>query len=775
MPLTTNVLLEAALKYASMGFHVLPLHYPIINKTKSGQIKLFCSCHLGSECPSVGKHPQWSETFRHGVYDATLDSAQINAWWQEWPKANVGIATGSQSNLFVIDADSPIIVNDAEQRGLPHTPSVTTGNGKHAWFKHPGFPVPNKVKIDGFDFRGDSGLVVAPPSLHYSGKCYEWSVTLETPLAECPSWISQLITKSKDYTSVAPAKDATQDSAYGIGALKRAIARVTTSENGHRNDTFYKATSSLYNLVAGGELTSATVDFALTDAAEQVGLTTAEIQKTLRSAKQNGASNPRTAPKKEKLSIDLFDAQFKNTDLGNAYRIAALYGDDIHFIPQWDSWVFWNGQYWQRDNKGHVARLVHKLSKQLYQAAFELTDKDEQIKAIRHALSSQNRKAIDNTLTVLKDVLGIRVDASMFNADPWLLNVANGTLNLKTGKLQPHQQSDLITKMIDVPYDPTALTPTWISFLNTVFGNDQALIDYVQKALGYSITGDVREDCLHFAFGSGGNGKSTFFKALEKILGEYAHKSPSSMLMASKFEGIPVDVADLQGKRLVVASEVSKGVRWNEAKIKDLTGGDKLTARYMRANPFTFEPTHKLWIYGNYKPVVVGADEGIWRRLRLIPFTVKIPDAIKDTTFDDRFDAELSGILAWIVRGCYAWQKDGLTYMPETVKHATADYQAEMDKLQTFIDERCTVEKFERCLFGDLYATYVQYCKSIGEFIIDKREFKERLERKQYTVKNGAQNRLYVLGIRHYDYNELIAAHEKAKTDLTTMEIIHDA
>lgn len=765
MPLTTNHLLDAALEYASRGFYVLPLHYPIINRNG-----LFCSCHLGKECPKPGKHPQWHETLiKHGVHDASIDPNQIKLWWQEWPKANVGIATGSISNLFVIDADSPIIVTDAEQRGLPQTPKVTTGNGSHAWFNHPGFVVPNKVKIDGFDFRGDGGLVVAPPSLHYSGKRYEWSVTLEAPLAACPDWITQLITRSKEYTSVAITKDATQDSAYGLGALKKAIAVVTTSNNGHRNDTFYRATASLYNLVAGGELTSATVDYEMTNAAESVGLSSDEITKTLNSAKTHGAANPRNAPKREQADVDLL--KFTNTDEGNAERLVALYGDDIHYVSQWNTWVYWNDAYWQHDTLDHVSRLAIKMIKLLLNAAVELDDEEKRKKAVMFALQSHSRKAIDNMLTLAKAQLGVRIDASMFNADQWLLNVANGTLDLKTGKLQPHQQSDLITKMIDVPFDPNASAPTWIDFLNTVFGNDQPLIDYVQRALGYSITGDVREDCLHFAFGSGGNGKSTFFKAIEKILGDYAHKSPSSMLMASKFEGIPVDVADLQGKRLVVASEVSKGVRWNEAKIKDLTGGDKLTARYMRANPFTFEPTHKLWIYGNYKPVVVGADEGIWRRLRLIPFTVKIPDNIKDTTFDDRFDVELPGILAWIVKGCLAWQQYGLGEMPNTVKAATNEYRAEMDKLQTFIDERCIIGKFERCLFGDIYAAYVQYCKSVGEFVVDKREFKERLERKEYIVKTGAKNKLTVFGIRHLEYPELIAEHDQAKADLTTMEV----
>lgn len=764
MSITTESLLDAALCYAALGFQILPLHYPIFNKKG-----VHCSCHMGSTCESIGKHPQYHKTLiAHGAYDATTDETIIRAWWNEWPKANIGIATGSQSNLFVCDADSLIIVNDAEQRGLPLTPRVRTGNGEHAWFKHPGIAVPNKVKVEGFDFRGDGGLIVAPPSLHHSGKRYEWIVGLDTPLAECPDWISALITKSPEYTQSAPLKTALEDTRYGLGALKRAVERIEAANNGHRNDTFYKAAASVYNLVAGGELTDATADFELRNAADSVGLSTAEIAKTLKQAKSNGAANPRAAPSKPKASIKLFDFQFENSDLGNATRLVALYGTDIHFVSQWDSWVFWNGQYWQHDTIGHVPRLAYQMVRLLLNEAASIDDEEKRKKAVGFALGSQSRKSLENMIALAKNQEGIRLDANAFDANHWLLNVVNGTVNLQTGELQDHSKSDLITHLVDVQFDSNANAPLWSDFLKTIFASDQDLISYVQRAVGYSCTGDTGEDCLLFAWGAGGNGKSTFFAVLEKLLGEYSHKAPSSMLMAQKFEGIPVDIADLQGKRFVIASEISKNVRWNEAKVKDLTGGDKLTARYMRSNPFTFQPTHKLWIYGNYKPVVVGADEGIWRRMRLLPFTTK--PKTKIANYEQRLFPELSGILNWAIAGCLAWQQHGLG-SSNAVIHATKDYQDEMDKLQTFIDDRCVVGSSEKCLFGDLYATYAQDCKARGDFCIDKREFKERLERKEYTIKTSTKNKLYVFGLRYLKYDELIAQHEQDVKLLETMEV----
>lgn len=769
MPLTTT-LLEAALEYASQGFAVLPLHYPIIN-TKSG--KVFCSCHLGDECPKPGKHPQYHEILiKHGVHDASIDPITIQAWWKEWPKANVGVATGEQSNLFVIDADSPIIVNDAQQRGLPPTAGVTTPRGAHAWFLHPGFIVPNKVDIEGFDFRGDGGLVVAPPSLHYSGKRYEWSTDLTTPLAECPNWITALITQNKAYTPDAVLRNAIRDTPYGLGALKKATAQITAAHNGSRNDTLYRATASMYNLVAGGELLAPTVDYALIDAAEKVGLDPTEIQRTLLSARTNGSANPRNAPKppKPKSNVDLLDKRFEKSDLGNAERLYALYGDHIHYVSQWDTWVFWNGQYWQKDTIGYVSRLAHTTIRLLLQFAITITDDDKRKTMVRFAISSQNRRTFDNMLATARDLLGVRIDANVFDNDPWLLNCANGTLNLKTGKLQPHTQTDLITRILPTKYDPIAQAPIWLTFLNTVFESNAELIEYIQRAVGYSITGDVREDCLHFAFGDGGNGKSTFFKALETLLGEYAHKSPSSMFMAQKFEGIPVDVAALQGKRFVVASEISKGARWNEAKVKDLTGGDKLTARYMRQNPFSFEPTHKVWIYGNDKPIISGSNTGIKRRMRLIPFLVKIPESILDEDFDALLIPELAGILNWVVRGCLAWQQRGLKPV-ETISHATTNYIDEMDWLQTFIDDYCVVDVQERCMFKYLYQAYVAKCKTLSEYAYSKHEFQERLIRKNFKFKPGTGNQLYIFGIRHLTQVELIAQVETANHELATMEI----
>lgn len=760
MPLKTDTLLDAALEYASKGFAVLPLHFPII---KNGIA--YCSCQQGSDCESIGKHPSTD----HGVYDATCDVDQIKSWWLETPKANIGIATGIDSGFISVDCDSLCVIDRADTLGLPLSPRVETGNGQHIWLAHPGFNVPNKIKIDGFDFRGDGGLVVAPPSLHANGKRYRWLVSLETPLSACPEWLLELF-KQQPQTQIetSEARTAISDQPYGLGALKKATNEIRSTTNGHRNNIFFKAVSQMAQLVAGGELTEATASFEMRDAGESIGLTSSEINKTFNSAWRSGVARPKSAPKKEQAPINLLDYRFENSDLGNAARMLAMHGSDIFYVGQWDTWVFWNGHYWQRDTIGHVPKLAYKMVRLMLNAANAIEDEDKRKAAIKFALTSENLKGLNAMLAITKE--HVRVSADQFDTSIWLINVPNGTLNLKTGILQPFDKSDMLTKSISVTYDETAQCPKWLNFLYMIFAGDQNLIDYVQKAVGYSLTGDVSEDCLHFAHGGGGNGKSTFFSILEKILGEYADKAPSAMLMASKFEGIPVDIAELQGKRLVVASEISRNVRWNEAKLKDLTGGDRLKARYMRANPFSFQPTHKLWIYGNYKPTVIGADDGIWRRMRLIPFIVKIPDSIKDTNFEDKLIPELAGILNWAVQGCLKWQSEGLAPV-EAIDHATHEYREEMDRLQVFINECCAVGESRKCVVNELWGVYNSYCRQSGEYCVDKTEFRERLKRKNFVIKNGTANKLYVFGVSYLNQAELIAQKEKTHAELIAMEI----
>jgi putative DNA primase/helicase len=302
---------------------------------------------------------------------------------------------------------------------------------------------------------------------------------------------------------------------------------------------------------------------------------------------------------------------------------------------------------------------------------------------------SNNAGGITAMVAVARSELGVAIRIDELDADPWLLNVENGTIDLRTGELREHRREDFITKLAPVAFDPKADCPTWRKFLDTIFDSRDDLIGYMQRLVGYTITGVVKEHVLPFLYGTGANGKSTFCESAMKVLGpDYAMKAPPDLLIAKRGESHPTERADLFGKRFVACIETEAGRRMAEALVKEMTGGDRCRARWMYKDNFEWEPTHKVWLASNYKPVVIGTDKGIWRRIKLIPFDVMIPDAEQDRDLPDKLAAELPGILNWAIEGCLEWQRDGLKE-PEAVRGETDEYREEQDVIGQFIREQC--------------------------------------------------------------------------------------
>ena len=380
----------------------------------------------------------------------------------------------------------------------------------------------------------------------------------------------------------------------------------------------------------------------------------------------------------------------------------------------------------------------------IYAEASRAADEDIRKRIAKHAMASESAHKLRAMLEMASSEPGIPVLPDQLDRDPWQLNVYNGTVNLRTGALEPHRADHLITKLAPVSYDPDADCPLWLSFLDRVMDGDRDLIGFLQRAVGYSLTADTGEQCFFILHGSGANGKTTFLQAISALLGDYALQTPTDTLLIRRGGGIPNDLARLRGARLVTAIEADEGRRLAEALVKQVTGGDKVTARFLHAEFFEFVPEFKLWLGTNHKPAIRGTDWAIWRRIRLVPFNVTIPPEEQDHQLGQRLLAELDGILAWAVQGCLDWQREGLN-PPPAVVNATAAYRDESDPLGTFLEDCCILDDNARAQAGPLYDTYRQWCKSNGEDAVTSRRFSRQLDERGFD--KVTERHRYYLGI----------------------------
>lgn len=421
---------------------------------------------------------------------------------------------------------------------------------------------------------------------------------------------------------------------------------------------------------------------------------------------------------------------FNCTDLGNAQRLVSQHGDKIRFCFAWKKWLVWDGKTGSIDNNGQILRLAKATVHNIYREAYESNDPEMRGKLGKWGAKSQAKEKIMAMVSLAESESGIPISPNELDTNPYLLNCLNGTIDLKTGDLKPHDPKNFITKIIRVEYDPAAQCPQWLEFLETIFTWNYDLIQFIQRAIGYSLTGDVSEQCLFLLHGMGGNGKSTLLNITGALLGDYAQTATFDTFLAKKEErSVNNDIARMQGKRFVSAIEAEGERRLSEVLIKQLTGGDAVTARFLFAEFFEFSPQFKIWLACNHKPIIRGSDHAIWRRIRLIPFTVTIPEAKRDKHLTEKLRAELPGILAWAVQGCLEWQKVGLK-TPDEVRNATIDYQGDMDTIGAFISECCILTPEVKAKASDIYSAYKEWCATGGEYALSQRSFGLRLTEK---------------------------------------------
>jgi putative DNA primase/helicase len=418
--------------------------------------------------------------------------------------------------------------------------------------------------------------------------------------------------------------------------------------------------------------------------------------------------------------VDL-PAPIHNTDLGNARRLVARHGENLRSTLA-HGWLIWRGTHWCEDRTRAIMRRAKATVAAIYSEAGEADSADERKALALWGLKSESAGRLAAMIELAQSEPGICLLPEQFDAHPFLLNLENGTLELTSGTLRQHRREDFITRKIPINYDATATCPRWEQFLAEITQGDEALAAYLQRAVGYSLAGDVREQCLFFLYGLGANGKGTFLEVVQRLLGEYATTAAPGLLLEQKHDQHPTAIADLTGRRVVISSEVGEGKRLAEELVKRMTGDVRLKGRKMHRDFVEFLPEYKLWIMANHKPVIKGTDEGIWRRIHTVPFTATFYDPdralpgqpLKDPLLLTKLLAELPGILAWAVRGCLQWQQIGLA-RPAAVLEATQSYRQEMDILGGFLADRCVQQPTLRARSGALYAAYQAWCQASGE------------------------------------------------------------
>lgn len=525
--------------------------------------------------------------------------------------------------------------------------------------------------------------------------------------------------ESAPATPWSPPRLAGQNEVYVAAALESACERIASAAEGERNNVLFKESVPIFELCAGAELDYGEAEGALGRAGVAAGLKEREVRLALESARKKGTT-PRRVPEKgkdEPLPADILPF----TDLGNSERFLKRHGEEVRFWSQRGKWLVWDERRWRVDKTDSIAEMAKDTVRAIAEEAKRDGLKTKQKNAIRTwAKTSQNITRLGAMTRLSRSARP--VVTSQLDQDPWALTCNNGTLDLQTGKLRAHCPDDLVTKLAPVDFDEDAECPRWLAFLEQIMGGDHDLITYLQRAIGYSLTGLTTEQCMFFLYGTGANGKSTFLNTVQAMLGDdFTRQMDFGDLDAGNVDQHPARFAKLVGARWVVATESEQGRRLAEVIVKQLTGGDRLSARFMRQDFFEFTPQFKLWLASNYKPIIRGTDEGIWRRIKLVPFTVTIPEAERDGELGDKLLEELPGIFAWAVQGCLAWQREGLA-APGAVSKATASYRGEMDILQGFLSECCIVREDVRCGSKDLYEAYRKWCEASGEKAFGQRK-----------------------------------------------------
>jgi len=742
---------QAAIAYAERGWRVIPVRWV----DDEGVCQQCPQVAQWGECHSPGKHPvhpKWPDL-------ATSDPDKAARWWrpepaegymaEEWfPRANVGIVTGKGSGIWVLDVDpkadprldgeTTLAVLEREHGEMPLTRTHQTGSGgRHHIFRHPGFEVRRSVRKllgPGLDVMGEASFIVAPPSVSARGS-YECSnPAQDIDPVDAPAWLVGILRSHNDRQLGEGVPGEHADAAlpfrrkYAQAALRNDSEALRNAPAGRRNDMLNECAFSLGTLGGAGLLDEEDAWRTLHEAALACGLSEPEIRPTFLSGWRKGLEKPR------KIEWHVAGHEYpmrKWNDLGNADRMVDHFGEILRWCPDRGTWMEYMAGRWTAatpDSGGwHAVAMIESipLTEALnYDDEPEVDDKGKELPSRRKqflawASRQENLKSISAAAQLAKSRTAMRIRQDTFDRNLLWLNNLSGVVDLGADKneLIPHDPEQRMTMQCPVPYDPDARAPKWEAFLDRM-QPDPEMRAYLRRVMGYTATGLIDEQVMFLHYGEGANGKTVFREVTSHVLGSYAQTVPVDTLLTRRTEGgIPNDVARMNGKRYLAASETKAGKSLDEQMIKQLAGGDTVSARFLHAEFFDFRVVGKIHLLTNHLPHL-SDDYASWRRLQLIRWGITIPEHERDGSLvETLIREEAAGILAWIVRGAREWRETGLR-LPASAEQAKAEYRRDEDTIGRFIAD-CLAESEQVRGAADrstkaIYGSYRLWCSDQG-------------------------------------------------------------
>lgn len=719
---------QDAVRAAELGWRVIPLHWVEESYVDDLPEPVYtCSCSDPWNCHDKGKHPRIKTG--KGLENASSDPVEVAQWWDRWPWANIGVACGRDSGFFVIDCDLPKAGGELtgehhlrywlveKKVELPSTLSIQTGSGGlQLFFRYPedgGERIVGRVRgwLPLVDIRSDGNYVLLPPSSHASGRSYRWQNVPETGVAEAPPELLHAIRYERlerpkrsgagGEGESGPDYDYDDAVAHGPRAGYRdPFFNDFAFRMRKRNYPPEVAIAEMRKIWALAEQPPGD-EYELRKALEKVQRVyetvepeqiSEELQRfadRLHADRQSGGQ-PVIVTQPVGVTIPIEPPAAIDTDLGNAWRLIRRHGDRLRWSDTTD-WLLWDERIWRPGDNEVILELARDTVASMFVSALtENTEEEKRAYALKWAKKSSDAVRIKNMVKMTEAYDELKIRPHQLDADPMLLTVPNGTIELRTGEIRPHSPDDLITKMGPVPYVPEAYDERWTKFLEDVTASDQELIAYLRRAAGYTLTGATSEEAMFILFGPTASGKSTFVAAVETMLGDYAMTTQVENLMLKR-NGQPVrpdEVARWRGMRLITAMEPSEGDTFAAGLLKQLAGGDRVSARQLYRQSFDFEPSHKLWLSANHQPR--SNDTALLRRLRFIPFPVQIPEERRDPGLKAELRRPASPVaqaaLAWAVRGAREWSETGLGRVG-AVDRLGREYAAVQDLVGQFVGE----------------------------------------------------------------------------------------